>query len=265
MTSAAQQLQRQPEPQTHWLLLRGLVREKRHWEGFEERMEGNFPGSKVLCLDLPGVGTEHARDCPTSVPGMVEDIRRRFLPHKKDDGIPWSILGLSLGGMITLEWCKRYPKDFRSAVAVNTSAANVAPPWKRLHWRQYPRFLAIGLSRNIEEKERHILSFTLNRSDVDRPNLAKRWANYMDDAPIAPHVLLQQVAAAIRMRAPRHLDVPTLLLASHGDRLVDPECSWRLARRLGAHLVMHRTAGHDLTLDDPNWVANQIRQWQATI
>jgi pimeloyl-ACP methyl ester carboxylesterase len=196
---------------------------------------------------------------------MVEDIRRRFLPHKKDDGIPWSILGLSLGGMITLEWCNRYPSDFRSAVVVNTSAANVAPPWKRLRWRQYPRFLAIGLARSIEEKEKHILSFTLNRPDVDRPNLARRWAEYMQDAPIAPHVLLEQIAGAIRMRAPKDLRVPTLILASHGDRLVDPDCSWNLARRLGANLVMHRTAGHDLTLDDPNWVANQIRQWQASI
>jgi pimeloyl-ACP methyl ester carboxylesterase len=256
---------RQPEPQTHWLLLRGLVREKRHWEGFDERMAGNFPGSRVLCLDLPGVGTEHARPCPTSVNGMMEDIRQRFLPHRKDDGIPWSILGLSLGGMITLEWCQRHPKDFRSAVVVNTSAANVAPPWKRLRWRQYPRFLAIGLARSVLEKERHILSFTLNRPDVDRTTLAQHWADYMQDAPIHPRVLLQQIAGAVRMRAPKELRVPTLLLASHGDRLVDPECSWQLARRLGAHLVMHRTAGHDLTLDDPNWVANQIRQWQATI
>jgi pimeloyl-ACP methyl ester carboxylesterase len=78
-------------------------------------------------------------------------------------------------------------------------------------------------------------------------------------------VLLEQIAGAIRMRAPKDLRVPTLILASHGDRLVDPDCSWNLARRLGANLVMHRTAGHDLTLDDPNWVANQIRQWQASI
>jgi hypothetical protein len=36
----------------------------------------------------------------------------------------------------------------------------------------------------------------------------------MQDAPIAPHVLLEQIAGAIRMRAPKQLDVPTLLLAS---------------------------------------------------
>ena len=50
---------------------------------------------------------------------------------------------------------------------------------------------------------------------------------------------------------------PLLLLAGAGDRLVDPACSRRLARTWQVPLLEHAQAGHDLPLDDPDWVAHQ--------
>ena len=48
--------------------------------------------------------------------------------------------------------------------------------------------------------------------------------------------------------------MPLTVLASNGDRLCSPIASRRLAARLGAPLHVHPTAGHDLPLDDPDWV-----------
>ena len=61
----------------------------------------------------------------------------------------------------------------------------------------------------------------------------------------------------------RQAGVPILLLASLGDRLVSPRCSERIARAWNAPLRMRPDAGHDLPLDDPDWVLGQLLDWHA--
>jgi hypothetical protein len=46
-----------------------------------------------------------------------------------------------------------------------------------------------------------------------------------------------------------------------GDKLVNPHCSRTLAQQWQAPLRAHDSAGHDLTLDEPDWVAQQVRDW----
>ncbi|MEI6473549.1 MAG: hypothetical protein WCO20_12995, partial [Holophagaceae bacterium] len=64
-----------------------------------------------------------------------------------------------------------------------------------------------------------------------------------------------------RYKAPLKAPVPTLLLLGAGDRLVDPQCSRKIAARWGCALAVHPWAGHDLTLDDTPWVADRVRDW----
>ncbi len=75
-----------------------------------------------------------------------------------------------------------------------------------------------------------------------------------------------QVRAALSMRSPGRIDVPTLVLTTAGDRLVSWRCSQRIAERLSLPLRVHtgvgrNAAGHDLPLDDPAWVCAQINEW----
>jgi hypothetical protein len=42
---------------------------------------------------------------------------------------------------------------------------------------------------------------------------------------------------------------------------VDISCTLDLARFHKKELRMHPTAGHDITLDVPEWCAEQIAQW----
>jgi hypothetical protein len=48
-----------------------------------------------------------------------------------------------------------------------------------------------------------------------------------------------------------------------GDRLAHPTCSGRLAEALAAPLVVHPTAGHELPLDDPDWLLAQLHDFRA--
>src|SRR5690606_27264001 len=96
--------------------------------------------------------------------------------------------------------------------------------------------------------------------------LARRWAVYATTHGVTRANALRQLYAAARFKAPAALpaSVPVLVLNGGGDRMVDPRCSQALAAGWSIPLRVHAHAGHDLTLDDGEWVLGQIRNWEVT-
>jgi pimeloyl-ACP methyl ester carboxylesterase len=231
----------------NWLLLRGLVREKRHWGDFPERL-ARATGGEVLTLDLPGVGTERDRPSPTTIEGIVADLRERF---GKPEG-EWSLFAPSLGGMIALKWGEVAPEDFRQIMVCNTSARDLAGPFQRFSPFALWTALRGVLRRDLEARERGVLALVANTPEALA--MAPSFARFAAERPIGRMVLVRQLLAGAQARAPQRLDVPLTVLASNGDRLCAPIASRRLAARLGAPLHVHPTAGHDLPLDDAAWV-----------
>ena len=77
---------------------------------------------------------------------------------------------------------------------------------------------------------------------------------------------LRQLLAAARYRAPAVAPHPhILLLASQNDRLVNSRCSQAIARGWQCDLALHPQAGHDLPLDAPRWVLEQVQQWLCRV
>ena len=62
-----------------WVLLRGLVREKRHWEGFPEQFQAAVPQDTVITLDLPGNGEFWQERSPTRIAAMVAHAREQLV------------------------------------------------------------------------------------------------------------------------------------------------------------------------------------------
>jgi pimeloyl-ACP methyl ester carboxylesterase len=52
-----------------------------------------------------------------------------------------------------------------------------------------------------------------------------------------------------------------LILSSRQDGLVHVNCSLAIASRWKCPLQLHPTAGHDLVLDDPDWVIKEVQRW----
>lgn len=240
-----------------WLLLRGLSREKRHWWSFPEAL-ARATGERMLCLDLPGFGTESGRTSPRTIDRITDDIRRRMDRGEREE--PWSILGISLGGMVALDWCARYPSDFRHCVTVNTSARPSQP---------LARFRLAGLStiaasfkKDVIARELAVLRLTSNkRVDELRPFAAEH-ARWLGEYPPSRASLLSQLGAASRFVAPKKLEVPLLVLASTTDRLVSHRCSERIARDLiGSKVVICERGGHDLALDEPDWICSEVARF----
>ncbi|MGW4243101.1 alpha/beta fold hydrolase [Nocardia sp. NPDC004722] len=239
---------------TNWLLLRGLTRDQRHWGEFPRQLSEAL-GTRVETIDPPGFGTEHARPSPRSIPEIVDDIRARF----DGGGERWSVLGISLGGMMAMNWCARYPRDFERCVVVNTSGPALFR-LREFNWGVVPVFAGRALRTDLAH-ESAVLGLTANSPALDLDSLARTWAQYQADARPLPASILGQLMAAATFRLPRQIPIPLLILASRADRLAPYQMSERLAERYCAPLRLHEAAGHDLPLDDAAWVCDNVDEW----
>ncbi|MEC3917613.1 alpha/beta fold hydrolase [Nocardia sp. CDC160] len=239
---------------TNWLLLRGLTRDQRHWGEFPKRLSAAL-GSRVVTIDPPGFGTQNARPSPRSIPEIVDDIRARFEPGDEK----WSVLGISLGGMMAMNWCARYPREFQRCVLVNTGGPAVFR-LRGFNWGVLPVFAGRTLRTDLAH-ESAVLALTANNPALDVATLARTWARYQTEARPLPASILGQVMAAATFRLPQHIPIPLLILASKADRLAPYTMSERLAQRFAAPLRLHEKAGHDLPLDDADWVCASVADW----
>ena len=243
-------------PPAGWLLLRGMAREQRHWGAFPEVL-GTVLGAPVACLDLPGFGTEHERASPASVGRITDDLRGRFAQTRGD--ARWSVLGISLGGMVALDWCARYGRDFERCVVINAST-RLSRRGQRLRARTIAELAPIVFGQHVD-RARALLRITSNASPTDSEALARLHARWLEERPLAVSNVLRQLLAAAMFELPPHVETPTLVVSSRGDRMVSWRCSETIACALGAPLALHRSGGHDLTIDAPDWVAAEVSRW----
>lgn len=247
----------------NWLLLRGLYRHGLHWHEFPRELERLVPGSKVHLLDLPGTGTEWQRESPASIPGIREDLRSRWLELRtREPSKDWGLFAVSLGGMVAMDWCETHPDDFRRLVLVNTSSSDAGQTWERLRPGAWASLFRIGRADEPLACETALLRITTRMLGKERlVSLAMTQAGFLKDSSISKATALRQLWAASRFKAPARLQVSSLMLISCGDQLVSPECSRRIATRLGSEVREHPSAGHDLPLDDPDWVGRAVAAW----
>lgn len=248
---------------TTWVLLRGLMRESRHWGDFPAQLQ-QAVGGRVLTPDLPGNGSLHGLSSPCSVREMTDACREQL--HKRGHAPPYDLLAMSMGAMVAVDWAARYPQELRRMVLINTSLAGLNPLPQRLRPRNYAALVYALLFGDPEQRERLILRVTSNRqrAAAQRDRLLAEWCGYARSCPVTRRNILRQLYAAARYRAvPDRPALPILMLASSQDALVDVRCSRAIAAHWGIACVEHPIAGHDLPLDDGAWVVEQVRLWSG--
>ena len=247
---------------TTWVLLRGWTREAGHWGAFPDAFGAGIDAASVLCVDLPGCGTRRGERSPAHVEAIVESCRAVL--RERGVAPPVHLLAMSLGAMVAIAWSTRHPEEVEGAVLVNTSVRGFGAWYRRLNLRQSGRLLSAFLSRDAEKIERNVLAMTSRRPRTDADALVSRWVAIRRERPVSRGNALRQLWAAARFRAPMPPPrVPLLVLASRRDGLVDPRCSERMAAAWNAPLAIHASAGHDLPLDDPEWVIAETAHWLA--
>jgi pimeloyl-[acyl-carrier protein] methyl ester esterase len=254
-----------------WLLMRGLVRESRHWLDFPTYFTSHVRSpderpTEVVLLDLPGFGTENDGAVPDTIGGFVDDCRRRLRERVGADE-KLGLLAVSLGGMVALHWLARYPEDFRCGVVINSSLGDISPVWQRMRPSNWPAVLRAPFLSPLA-RERLLLSRTRHQGDLEAD--ARRYAEIATQTPPKRAHAVAQLRAAIRAKSPESIAVPTWVLASVGDDLVSWRCSQAIADRLSLPLKLHSAegelaAGHDLPLDQPAWVCEQVNELTASL
>lgn len=243
-----------------WILLRGLARERRHWGRFPELLTREMPEARVIAMDLPGNGGFNALTSPATLIGMAAHCRAELSRHSLQP--PFRLLAISMGAMVATAWAQRHPDEIDACVLINTSFAAFSPLHHRLHPRAWPVLLRLMFARNASSRERQVFRLTSQHANIPR-ELLLDWIAIRHSRPVRAQNVIRQLVAAARFRAPLVAPVATLVLASARDGLVDSRCSREIARRWGCAIAIHPQAGHDLPLDDGEWVARKVRDWTA--
>jgi pimeloyl-ACP methyl ester carboxylesterase len=216
----------------------------------------------VLTPDLPGTGARWREASPWRIDEVVVAVRSQL--RAAGIAAPYPLLGLSMGGMVVTRWMHAWPGDVQRAVLVNSSLRGVSPLHHRLRpsaWADVARAAWPGLS--VWERESIVLRLTSCGADTPtRRALIDEWVRLQAAHPVSRMNALRQLVAAARFRVPAgRPPMPVLVVGSRGDRLVSPACSEALARHWACDFVQHPDAGHDLPLDDPEWLVQAVRSW----
>ncbi len=244
------------------LLLRGLLREKRHWGEFPEILKRTLSSSglkcEVECIDLPGIGTQQGRSCPLDMDKVVQDLRARSeILHQKQKMV---IVSNSLGSMISMQWAHLYPEDIEGLVLMNTSASNLGELGERISVEALATFAKVIVHEDAAKRESLILRLVSNKYSED-PVKLQEWASLAMRKKDMLSLGLRQLWLAAKFKLDYKLDLPSLMLCSIQDRLINPTACMKVAKALGSEQRFNHSAGHDLPLDDPEWVSQEISLW----
>lgn len=249
------------QPDETWVFLRGLGRESGHWGSFLIQFQKQFPKAKIITCDLPGTGKNLYLQSPIAISEMwdfvLDELKRNQVTEK-----PWNILAVSLGAMVAAFGLSANAKNLQKIALVNTSFS-ISPFYHRLQPKNYIRFLKIALSFNPTARELEVLRMISQRPEKYE-STARDWGQLSIERPIHTQTLIRQLAAAARAKTPSISPTQSkkiLLFRGLKDQMVNPQCTLALQKYWNCERRDHPTAGHDLPLDEPEWLLLQLQDW----
>lgn len=244
----------------HVILLRGLAREAAHWLDFPAQLQQALGDNcRIHLVDFPGCGKYFTQPALTSVAFMTEHARKEIdiaAIAARNDAI--YVVGISMGGMVALDWAQRYPQELRGLVLINSSAGN-QPFWWRLRPGAWPTMIR-ALLTDSSTREAQVLKIVSNNTP-DYAQHLKQWLSIQQQRPVTRATIVTMLRAAAQFRPQHTCKVHGLVLASTGDRMVSVRASEAIAQQFHWPLQQHPSAGHDLPMDDPQWLVQQISLW----
>ena len=233
------------------IFLRGLIRSRFHWGDFPRRFDEDY---QVIQPELPGNGFLSEQNTPTTINAMMEAMRAQVITQTQR---PVIIIAVSMGAMIATEWARRYPQEIRQLHLINTSLANLSLPWQRMKATSFLKLISTTGSRQRLEKA--ILRLTMNQP-MGRAD-QEAWMTFAERHPLKWRNIFVQLIGSSGYQGPLEAPVEHIVLYNAlGDQLVKPGCTKAIARQWKKPLLSHPDAGHDLPMDDPEWLEEKIRE-----
>ncbi|MGI2000495.1 alpha/beta fold hydrolase [Shewanella frigidimarina] len=251
---------------TTLVLLRGLMRDSRHWYGFDQRLAQQ--AVNVISVDLPGNGLLVNQPSPgkmqdycVAVWQQIDDVllKQSMLPSQ----VKVVLVGLSMGGMLALTMAAQCRSRVKHVVLINSSAANLSPWYKRFQYlglmrslmAVLARALRVSLSNQVDNDKSHwleatVLDFT-SRHLGQSIEVINAWSLLRLQCHTSFINGLRQLYASARFHSPILNDIPVSVIVANQDKLAHPKCSEQLAVFYQTQLHKIDDCGHDASLDQP--------------
>lgn len=247
------------------MMIRGLSRQQAHWGAFPDRLKQALEEKGVMVTflfeDLPGFGHRFRQKSPDSIEKIAELLVPTLEKKVQTSKQKVHLLGISMGGMVAAELAKRFPQWCESLVLINTSFSDLSP----IYHRMQPSAILSALtswchpSRCVSERTILSLSSPRNKKNTD---LLNDWLEYRTRFPPSRLAAIKQMIAAYKYRSPRNRPIPHIkIIASKGDSIAHFSCSLRLGNYWNESIDLHPWAGHDLPLEDPDWLIASLVSW----
>lgn len=224
------------------LLINGLGSDRSEWLFQLPEFSTRF---LVITFDNRGAGGSDAPPGPYSTPQMADDAAA-LLAHLGAGRA--HVLGVSLGGMIAQEVALRHPERVDRLVLACTTPGGEGSlrPTAEVLWS-----FALSPGGDLEEAVRRVVPLLYTEKyRRDHPREIEEFVKRRLARPVSAQSHAWQFAAAVGHAAWDRLGeirAPTLVITGDADRVVPPENSRRIARRIpGAKLVVLPGAPHRL-------------------
>lgn len=240
---------------TTWVLLRGLMRDQRHWNGFDQRLRQK--GLRVLTPDLPGNGTLSHELSPLKIADYAHAVWQQ-LDEQVQEGETIYLLGLSMGGMLALEMACQRPWQIRHVFVLNSSAANLSSWYQRFNpLNALKAFFMRARGNALHPIESTIVRLTSFSHRRDRELIVK-WSEFRRDTTPSLRNVWRQLWAAFQYQCPLTVEVPITVLCGDRDALVSMASSKALAWHFYTDLIVLAYCGHDAAIDAPAKLAHYL-------
>lgn len=239
----------------NYIFIRGLTRGTIHWGEFKNLMIDKVGEGHCEFLEIPGNGELNMLDTPTNAKAVIEFLRKesKFIQMNKKV----FLCGISLGGMISLKWLELYPDEINYVFAINSSLNDLSKMSQRFNMKLYPKMISMLLSKDHQKQQRFILELSSN-DPINYDKYEKSFTDFAIKHPVKFKNFINQLLLAREVKINKVNPNKATIIYAYHDRLVDKSCSLAIAKKFNLLVLEHKTAGHDLPLDDPKWLLEKI-------
>lgn len=235
------------------VLLHGFPLNRGMWDEVVPALADRY---HVIVPDLRGHGETEAPDGPYSVVEFANDVIALLdsLGHPKA-----AIVGLSMGGYISLQLLTRTPERLTACVLADTSGRADTEERKQARAAQAEVIRKDGLGAFANLVLPRMFSAS---AFTGRPDLVERFRQTItSQQPEAVVAALQALASRPEMlERLKTVEVPTLVLVGSEDAATTPQESHDLAAAIpDATLVVLPGAGHMSNWEDPEGFSRAVR------
>lgn len=238
------------------VLLHAFPCNRSMWDG---QLEGLVAaGWRVMAPDLPGFGDSPLLAEPPSLTVVVEALVASLLERSVDRCV---LVGLSVGGYLTMEWLRRHPEMLAGVVFCDTKASADTDEASagRLH-------MAASIERDPEScastlRERLLPVIVGETTRSSRPEVVEMLTTWMDAAEPASVAWYQRAMAARPdyVAALSEVQMPALVLWGEEDVMAPRgEQDAMVASLRHASLAVIPQAGHLSAVEDPPTVTREV-------